>query len=546
MSKAITSALRNFLATHKHGIVQADLYQFTFVDGLILRLTSFSSDVIWQGNRYNSLGPRIQRGRIQWAQGLQVQELDVKIAATTHNLANYGLGYQSAMAQGLWDGATATLDRVYFSNPPHIGSELQPDGSYSADKAGRGKVNLFTGRVAEIDAGPLNITLKLHSLLELLNMQVPRQVFEPNCRWTLYDSGCGLLHSNFQVSGTVQAGSTNTRIFISNINVPPTAPQAGIPLPPGWLMPGSIQFTTGRLSGASRSISFHQPASGTGSYEALIASDRPFQYFPFSTSAAPTIGTVSQAATVHGGVSFGQPSIVSATSAGSTFFDGSTGWIAMPGELGPTSWQPLFGGWTMEFWIQPAVAGFVGLFASQGFRNYDYGTGQGGIEIFPKNPLVTPVLATPNIPNHVVIQVTGSVELAVYINDSLVASAGLGVSSLAIAWNGFQVGRIGLFTALATYGGYLQAMALYPYPLTESQIANHFTVGSNVGANVPVAYVDLLTPLPFAPLAGDSFNAFAGCDLSRGQCQFKFGNLNNFGGQPSIPAPDAVLSFSGG
>ena len=44
------------------------------------------------------------------------------------------------------------------------------------------------------------------------------------------------------------------------------------------------------------------------------------------------------------------------------------------------------------------------------------------------------------------------------------------------------------------------------------------------------------------PAAGDSFNAWAGCDRQVGTCASKFNNLTNFGGQPFIPAPSTVIA----
>ena len=43
------------------------------------------------------------------------------------------------------------------------------------------------------------------------------------------------------------------------------------------------------------------------------------------------------------------------------------------------------------------------------------------------------------------------------------------------------------------------------------------------------------------PAAGDSFQAWAGCDRQMGTCASKFNNLANFGGQPFIPAPSTVI-----
>jgi hypothetical protein len=49
----------------------------------------------------------------------------------------------------------------------------------------------------------------------------------------------------------------------------------------------------------------------------------------------------------------------------------------------------------------------------------------------------------------------------------------------------------------------------------------------------------LVAPFPFTINPGDTFAASAGCDLQRTTCT-AFGNLQNFGGQPYIPAPEVT------
>ena len=44
-------------------------------------------------------------------------------------------------------------------------------------------------------------------------------------------------------------------------------------------------------------------------------------------------------------------------------------------------------------------------------------------------------------------------------------------------------------------------------------------------------------PLPFAPMTGDAFTVYAGCDHTQGTCQNRFNNLANFRGFPYVPPP---------
>jgi len=50
----------------------------------------------------------------------------------------------------------------------------------------------------------------------------------------------------------------------------------------------------------------------------------------------------------------------------------------------------------------------------------------------------------------------------------------------------------------------------------------------------------LITPLPFAVMAGDTFDAYPGCDKSATTCT-AFANLANYGGEPEIPDPSTAV-----
>lgn len=67
------------------------------------------------------------------------------------------------------------------------------------------------------------------------------------------------------------------------------------------------------------------------------------------------------------------------------------------------------------------------------------------------------------------------------------------------------------------------------------------TIRRFYGAGPGFGTIQLIKPMPFPVLIGDAFGAFPGCDKSLDTCTNKFGNRPNFGGQPSIPSPEAAL-----
>ena len=73
-----------------------------------------------------------------------------------------------------------------------------------------------------------------------------------------------------------------------------------------------------------------------------------------------------------------------------------------------------------------------------------------------------------------------------------------------------------------------------------------FTTGANAGVSRTVKsywynyLLQVITPFPFAPAAGDLFDIYPGCDKTLAACTGKFYNAARFRGQPFIPSPETV------
>lgn len=98
-----------------------------------------------------------------------------------------------------------------------------------------------------------------------------------------------------------------------------------------------------------------------------------------------------------------------------------------------------------------------------------------------------------------------------------VSSAAAFASSLSTAANDFAQGRV-VFTSGPNSG------------LTA-------TVKSNNGAGA----FDLIRALPVAPVIGDTFTAYPGCDLTRGRCITRFNNLGRLKATPFVPVPETAF-----
>lgn len=251
--KAATSALIALLQTRQFYI--ADLYTFTFVDGSVLRYCSGDADLTVSGHVFKcggQTGPYIERsgdhGKVSWKTGLEVDTLQFSVipgAATV-----FGLPLLQAARLGKFDGAELQLDRAYMP-------------TYGDVSVAGGTLILFIGRVAEIDMGRTNAVFNVNSHLELLDIQMPRNLYQAGCVNTLYDTSCTLLKSAFTATSSANSGSTQ-----SVINT--TMGQAS-----GYFDLGGITFTSGQNAGFSRSVKAYVHG-GTSTISVIT----PFPFLP--------------------------------------------------------------------------------------------------------------------------------------------------------------------------------------------------------------------------------------------------------------------------
>lgn len=170
--------------------------------------------------------PLIKRSRVRSVIGTEVDSLDLSLLVNSDvQVANAPLSQFAR--QGGFDGARLSVDRFF---------------SVSWTSEACGSLNLFTGRVADVDATGTEVKLTVNSDLELLNVKMPRNIYMASCIHTVYDAGCGLGSGNFTVTGNTTANST-ARAVHSNLT------QAV-----GYFDLGVVRFTTGANAGQERTV----------------------------------------------------------------------------------------------------------------------------------------------------------------------------------------------------------------------------------------------------------------------------------------------------
>ena len=214
------------LLSSTNRFIMADLYTITLVGGSVLRYSVAPTALFANGYNY-ALGPKFERSKTKVVIGTQVDELEIKIYTEPTDLIG-GVPFLQAAWQGQLDGALLQLERAFM---PTYG-DTSP-----------GTVILFAGRISDIDCTRSGIDLKCRSHLELLNIQMPRRLWQSSCTHTFGDAMCQFDRSALELTFAAEPGSTPAQIVTS---VSPASPNLYVQ--------GTIIGVTGANAGSSRTV----------------------------------------------------------------------------------------------------------------------------------------------------------------------------------------------------------------------------------------------------------------------------------------------------
>lgn len=232
-------------------LAYADLYTFTLQGGGIVRYTSADVQIVYGGNTF-ARGPLISRSRTKLSIGISVDDLEVNISADSTVQVN-GKALMTFLASGGLDGARLKLERAFMAD-------------WSTAPAGT--LVMFAGRVSDVTMGRYEARLVVRSDTELLDVKVPKNLYQPGCMNTLYDAACGKSRAALTVANAVAAAPAPTKSVFGS-----TLGQAA-----SYFDLGVVTFTSGANSGISRTVK----SFAAGGQVTLIAP------FPFAPSAGDT------------------------------------------------------------------------------------------------------------------------------------------------------------------------------------------------------------------------------------------------------------------
>lgn len=207
--------------------IMADLFTLTLPSGTVLRYTNADVNITTGGTTFNARGPLIRRGKVRTVLGLEVDTLDLTVMAdATHTID--GVPFVAAALSGALDGATVLLQRAFLTawTEPPVGA-----------------VVLFSGRVSDVSGSRTEVRIVVKSDIELLNIKLPRNLYQASCLHTVYDAGCAVNKAAFTVGGSV-TGTNGTGQWL----------QSNCGNGAGWFDQGVITFTSGVNAGVKRTV----------------------------------------------------------------------------------------------------------------------------------------------------------------------------------------------------------------------------------------------------------------------------------------------------
>lgn len=229
--KAASAPLIALLGSNNQFTI-TDLLTITLNGGTVLRWTNWDEQLTFGGHTWvrSPSGPLFNRTKTRTVIGVEVDEMDLELMATASQTIG-GAALIPSVVTGVLDAASVEVLQAFLSDAKTV----------------VGTLVAFSGRIAEIEVINGQANCKVHSDLELLNIQMPKNVYQGGCVHTLYDAGCTISKAAFQVSSAVAAGSTRSLI------------NSALAQASGYFDLGTIVFSSGANNGVKRTVKSYTP-----------------------------------------------------------------------------------------------------------------------------------------------------------------------------------------------------------------------------------------------------------------------------------------------
>lgn len=235
MTRSASPQLKVHLATARSTLA-FDLWMLQLQNGQVYRWTNSDRPIAAPSGLYER-GPVLERGQVTWRRGLEVDDLDLSIKGGSPIQINGRPIVQFAAADG-FSGARVLLRRAFLDT----------------NRVYQGELEWFAGTVHDVELDRYDIRIKVKSDLAKLDVQMPRNLFQPGCGNTLFDARCGLNEANYEVALSVQAvDPAQARSWLRVTNTSWAA---------GYFALGILRFVNGNNAGISRTVKTHWVGPG--------------------------------------------------------------------------------------------------------------------------------------------------------------------------------------------------------------------------------------------------------------------------------------------
>jgi hypothetical protein len=235
----ITSLQMELLQSRR--FLMADLYTFYLANSDTDTFTNLDIPITVSSVTYKANSIRVDGLKYKIEVGTSVDEQTIKISATsTDDLA--GANFLTSILNGAMDSGYVARDRAFW---PIVTGIPAIDFTYAPTLV----IRLCYMRMSTITkGGRTSVEMKLKSPLVLLDLNMPRNYFQPGCLHTLFDGGCTLVKSSFGHNGVVSAVTPLSVGWSGGIS--PPAGADGI----SNFAFGRLLFTTGILANSQYAI----------------------------------------------------------------------------------------------------------------------------------------------------------------------------------------------------------------------------------------------------------------------------------------------------
>lgn len=228
-----------------------ELYEFTLRNGRTYYYTSHDEDMDWGTPSIRYYSAPIQRTTISSGMNLEVDTTSLKLADITEEL-------HTAAKNNQLEGITVVVKRALWDEGSHSGMEFI----------------IFVGTgCAQFNRNELIVSFT--SILNSLNVVVPRNLFQQPCNYSLFDEGCTLNKEDYKNSSTATLDAEND-YTIKDVTFTPPAED------PTKFNNGEIEITSGDYIGERRNIILTEDSLFVVSvpFPGKILAGTTFNYYP--------------------------------------------------------------------------------------------------------------------------------------------------------------------------------------------------------------------------------------------------------------------------